>query len=573
MWRWLWIGLGAAACKPVPEVRYEPGPEVTLISVVALVDGALRGATPWTPTDQPLSFLIDDEARHLVVGLDGASIGDPDLQASLRGERPIEARGCDPSLPTPTFVGELIDGRVSSTELVPPRLSTAGWQVRCPPQTPELRIDAPTFCLSQACRPVLSPNGACRYQVDLSGCGLGKPELRVDPRGQICVGLDSERFACEARGSGQTCLDGPSCPIHLDPFTPEEPPPFDRAVVTVGPPEEGTFSNYVNSSRYFQRGNIRDLVRIGDRVVVVRNPEIQPGSACEHERPPNVLYLFNADTLSLTGTVAAERCLNHLAQHAAEILGVYYDRGWFLGRFDEAGQKLGQVPLDADEFPPSQYDVVDLVPFPEGGRLAVVFGASENSAEDGGVLVLELGSFRLLHNLRLPARLRPAFAHRAGNTELAISAAEQQRVAWIDLGTGTVAQEVVVRNEFLPDATLMSSLVLGDRIYTPGHENLYEVDRSGMVERRLFHDPEQLLFALSPWPKDPTRVLVVAVGAVALSGLRPSSGVWFDTRTDRFEPGRWHLADRPVSAIEVDEQQRVWLLIREQAELVRLTPR
>lgn len=573
MRRWLWVVIGAVACKPVPEVPFAPGPEVTLISVLSLVDGTLRGASPWAPADQPLPFLIDEEARHLVVGLAGGDVGDADLQASLQGELPIAASGCDPSLPAPSFVGELIEGRVLTTELAPPRLSTAGWQLRCPSQTPELRIDAPTFCLSQACRPVLSPNGPCRYQVDLSGCGLGKPELRIDPAGQICVGLDPGRFRCEARGAGQECQDGPACPIALDPFTPEQPPRFDRAVVAVGPPEEGSFSNYVNSSRYFQRGIIRDLLRAGDQVVVVRNPDLSWAVECEDERPPSVFYLFDADTLSLTGTVATERCLNHVAQHDGEILGVYYDRGWFLGRFDQRGQKLGQAPLDANEFQPGPYDVIDLVPFPERGRLAVVFGASESGADDGAVLVLELGSFRLLQKLVLPARLRPSFAHRAGNGELVISAAEQQRVAWINLEAGAVAQEVVVRNEFLPDATLMSSLVLGDRVYTPGHENLYEVDRGGMVERRLFHDPEQLLFALAPWPKDPTRVLVVAVGAVAPSGLRPSTGVWFDTTTDRFEPGRWHLADRPVSAIEVDDQQRVWLLIREQAELVRLTPR
>lgn len=571
--RWLWVVIGAVACKPVPEVPFAPGPEVKLISVLAVDDGVLLGATPWAPADQPLPFLIDEDARHLVVGLDGDDLGGADLQASLQGELPIAASGCDPSLPPPSFVGELIDGRVAATELVPPRLSTAGWQRRCPPQTPELRIDAPTFCLSQACRPVLSPNGPCRYQVDLRGCGLGQPELRIDPTGQICLGLDPERFSCEARGPGQKCQDGPACPIHFDPFTPEQPPRFDRAVVAVGPPEEGSFSNYVNSSRYFQRGIIRDLLRIGDRAVVVRSPNLSWSVECEDERPPSVFYLFDAETMSLTGTVAAERCMNHLAQHAGEILSVYYDRGWFLGRFNPDGQKLGQAALDASEFPPGPYDVIDLVPFPESGRLAVVFGASENSADDGGVLVLELGSFRLLHKVPLPPRLRPSFAHRSANNELAISAAEQQRVAWIDLGAGAVTQEVVVRNEFLPDATLMSSLVVGDRIYTPGHENLYEVDRSGMVERRLFHDPEQLLFAVASWPKDPSRVLVVAVGAVAQSGLRPSTGVWFDTTTDRFEPGRWHLADRPVSAIEVDEQQRVWLLIREQAELVRLTPR
>ena len=130
MRRCLWVVIGAVACKPVPEVPFAPGPEVTLVSVLAMVDGALRGATPWTAVDQPLPFLIDEEAHHLVVGLAGEAVGDADLQASLQGELPIAAGGCDPSLPAPTFVGELIDGRVLSTELVPPRLSTAGWQLQ-----------------------------------------------------------------------------------------------------------------------------------------------------------------------------------------------------------------------------------------------------------------------------------------------------------------------------------------------------------------------------------------------------------------------------------------------------------
>lgn len=572
MRRSLLIGLvGAWACKPVPAVPLELPPDVELYGVVALEQGRVVGATPLVRRSEPLPFVGDDTPTHLVIGLRGSALGGPELVELLVGEAPREASGCVPALPEVRALGQWIGGRLLPTDEVLPALTTPGWSTRCPDEAPELRINAPTLCLGQACSPRIVRRSTCSYEVDLESCGLGRPPLTVDPLGRICVGLDPARFQCRTLGDGVVCEDGPACPIHFEPRSPSAPAPFTQDLIAVGEPLVDPISNYVNSARFFQRGVVRDLAKVGPHLVVTRSPDGDWSVECETSRAPNVLWFFDAESLAPTATVAAGRCAHHLAVEGDHLYYASYDGGWRVTEADQDGHPLRTGPLPAGLYPPGPYDVVELLVL--GPKVVVVFGASESNATDGGVVVLDRVDLRLRYDLHLPDRLRPSFAHAFGPDALVISAAEQQRVAWIDLVAGEVAQEVVVRTEFLPDATLMRGLVVGDHYFTAGHTDLYEVNPDAVVHRHVFHDEQQLLFSLERWPSEPARFMALSVGAVEAGGNRPGYVSFYLPEESHFLPGRWRVSDRPVASSEVEPNGTVWLLVPELAQVVRLRPR
>lgn len=342
------LGIFAASlgCESTSNLLRVPA-EVSWVAV-STVDPttAERTFSPLRPFEaQELGLYTPSGAMFAVVGYSDAQVL-PLARFSpsgLPGSDPLRLpEGCEPLLPAPIY-SVSVDATGQHLGPGTSDLLTASWISGAPQDLARLVVD--TWC--ERAEPF-----SCELEADLRSvrirgverrCGLGTLSASYLSSGVLCASFSDSAWRCGPAasfvgGADLTCVrpgTNEACRARVLADSGVRELVVDRYYYsTAAPLPSGE-----------QLGSAYDFAPLSEGVVVSLRSSAQTStSAPPCDERPGTLVIVQPGIG--TSSVSAPACLERItASGSSGFVGVYRERGWFLGRFDPRGRRLVSAPV------------------------------------------------------------------------------------------------------------------------------------------------------------------------------------------------------------------------------------
>jgi hypothetical protein len=375
--------LFTCACTREP-YQAEPPRDVRWTAVVqADAEGRLVSTTPLLAYDgRALSFPKHEDAETIwILGFDAATIA---ALGTVREEPLSVAYECDAALPEPAWSAVVFQENETLPAL--PKLS-APWLRESCPLWQAVEIDV--ACAPLRCRAYVTQEG-CTAKIDLAGCNYPEFSARIQPDGTLCIPESEKRCQVdEGGGPSLMCTTPASCAVGIFP-NPGEPEWKVESVYVVPNSEArlpGSFLGRGLDTIHRYVGWFADFTVNGDKLfVATHNGEYQTERECVLDRP---MYgaVLSLDSLQALGGAVLPACTSRIVADpsGAGFLGIYFQEGWKVGRFDETASLVATSTLPLP-YPERHWSVIALIHVEVTGEIWGLMSSLGAVPEDSYVL-------------------------------------------------------------------------------------------------------------------------------------------------------------------------------------------
>ncbi|MCB9649230.1 MAG: hypothetical protein H6730_21880 [Deltaproteobacteria bacterium] len=570
------LAVALGACRGAQEAQITLPEDLAWVAVLS--DGAGSAVTPWPP-GTPLPVVTRGAGPHLVLGYTAAQLAA--FGTAVEDGTVRAAVGCDPTLPTPRWVGTLQDGVLTESTTSPPALTVPGLAELCPAEVTSVALDVRGP--ASRCGTDVTRKGACGLEIG-TDCGLGTFTGQVQPDGRVC--LQAEAGAC---GGGLVWSDAPlACTgrvteVGVAALVEAAPPPFELAAAQVAdgapffPP---TPTNQLNAG-LLRIGRAWDLFWAGPYVGVTVNSEGPGGECFQPPNHPTALVLLDPDTLTEVQSSTVPPCTQDLVPHPSGDgwVGTFYDRargGYVWIGADGRVRRQVVSPMGNSAVLPRVSVVA-----PAQDRLLTFWSGYQ--AEAGGVRVVahRLSDLAWVATTTIGTWSQVRSAALVEDGRLLI-AADTERYGLFSVSALAVEREFTPPDPGTYVLWTLSAFVEPDRpsvgLAINGSAGglilLHEqVTTSEQGILRLPLDPAFNPSVITPWGVGGDLLLVAGVMDPIAGEPRRGAVSLFERGSRRFLPGTWPVGEGMLAKALRDDAGRVFLLESWTGRVLRLTPR